>query len=514
MRSLPVQELFWTIKATGPEDSLQTIAACSCDQLQFIFDLDWWEKDALRPDRITAWLILLFEAGEEAADRWFGWIMKKDPFLVPAIMRNFAKVQKRPGDMELEEAKDILYPFTIDNSYYIEFSAKLEPLWTRVVMKLAELDPGFYRNTMETILTETATECTERAWRLRCGRLADFGLPDYFSALDIYAPLPPDRIRQAARLPAWETDSEDMPAFVPTLYMSDFPAITTAMQELADSIHAGRIIREWTGVANKILMADRTDLDDPDSLKRALLKTAAMINLGLEVIIDHHIAARPDDILRTSPLEEIVRAAMWPLSRIRSRARKIASRIPRAFLPSIYSDRFLMLERHVPLAWDENRQEGIPFSGIEQVKDAMEMLAEIETWEKIMERLVPHWRNWKSAIAWEDTNFLTPSEFTWQHGLATALVNFMAEGSAVIVPVAPAVLENVQEIFLGKDTAAVLDRAAEEFASISEVSSGAARHILELAAEPVRKELQQAGGKTRPDGKYITSFLAQVSASN
>ena len=508
VRSLPVEELFWTIKATGPEDCLQTIAACSCVQLQFIFDLDWWEKDTLRLDRITAWLILLFEAGEETANRWFEWIMKKDPYLVPAVARHFLKVQKRPDDMDIEEAKDLLYPFTIDNYYYIEFNDKLEPLWNRVVMKLVELDAGLYRNTMETILTETATECTEQSWRLRCGRLADFGLPDYFSALDIYAPLPPDQVHSAARLPAVETDSEDMPAFVPTLYMSDFPTITTAMQKIADSIHAGRIIREWTGVANKILMADRTDLDDPDALKKALFKTAAMINLGLEVIIDEHQAARPDDILKTSPLEDIVRAAMWPLSKIRSRARKIASRIDRALLPSMYSEQFMMFEKPVPLIWDKNVQEGTPFSRIEQVRDAMEMLDEIEIWEKIMERLAPHWRNWQTAIAWENTNFLTPSEFTWQHGLATALVNFMVEGSAAIVPVSSAALENLQKIFLSKDTPAALDRAADEFASISGVAAGAARHILELAADPVRKELLEAGGKTSLQGRYIASFLA------
>ncbi len=516
VRSMPVEELFWTIKATGPEDSLPLISAASFEQLQFILDLDWWEKDSFRLDRASAWLLLLFEAGEETVNTWINTLRAKDPVLIPALMRHFIEVQKRPDDMEIEEAKDLLPPFTIDNAYYIAFTNdKLQTLWARVIMKLIELSPGFYRDCMETILTETRTECVETAWKLRCGRLADFGIPDYFSALDIYAPVPPEEARQPSpgAVSAQVRGLDEMPAFVPTLYVADFPALRSSLERLADTPHMARIIREWTGAANKIIMADRVDLDDPDIMKKALLKTASLINLGIETTAEARGAEPPEKLLVDIVLEDLVRAAVWRLSGIRNRAHRLARTAGFEQIPDEYHEQFKALNSHFPEVWDSHAHETTAFSSLDQVLQAEKMLDELEAWKKIMEHLKPQWSRWKETIAWEDTNFLSWAEFNWRHGLATAAANYMLDKAAVVVPVPDSRLGMLRDILASDAWKETADRMAEEMEKITAIDREMARLIVHKSMAPLREELLSCRKDEKPDGRFISSFLVEIQAA-
>jgi len=517
VRSMPVEELFWTIKATGPEDALPLISATSFQQLQFMLDLDWWEKDDFRLDRATAWLLLLFEAGEETVNSWFNSLLEKDPYLIPALMRHFMDIQKRPDDMEIEEAKDLLYPFTVDNTYYIAFKKeKLQTLWARVIMKLLEISPGSYRDCMETILTETRTECVEAAWKLRCGRLSDFGLPDYFSALDIYAQVPPDKISHLSMPGPVSSDmeGEEMPAFVPTLYIGDFPTLRRAVERLADTPHMARIISEWTGTANKIIMADRIDLDDPDIIRKALEKTGALINLGLETMeearsgdsVDH----APGALLTESVLEDLVRTAVWRLSGIRTRVHSLALTAGPEMMPAEYYDRFMALTGLFPQMWDEETHETISFSTLEQVFQVEKMLDELEAWRIIMEHITPRWTRWKETIAWENTNFLSHAEFNWCHGLATAEANFILGGSPVVVPVPDSRLGELRDRLSSgswEETSAQIKR---EIRKIAAIDPEMAQAIVRRAGDQVVKELLSCRKDEKPDGRFISSFLVEI----
>lgn len=513
VRSMPVEELFWTIKATGPGDSMPIISACTFEQLQFIFDLDWWDRDNFRLDRIISWLLLLFEAGEETVDSWYGAIMQKDPYLIPAAMRHYLKVEKRPDDMEIEEAKDLLPPFSIDNIYYIAFTNdRMLTLWERIIMKLLELSPGFYRDCMETILTETRMECTETAWKLRCGRMADLGIPDYFSALDIYAPLPPENIRKfdgfGAALP--ETADNQMPAFVPTLYISDFPALSQALGNLSDTQHISRIIREWTGAANKIIMADRIDLDEPEAMKQALAKSAAMINLGIEVINKTEKNTSFETILQESIIEDLVRISVWMLQNLKKKGRRLAGMVEIHLIPQEYYDGFLAIMGRFPQRWDPAGNKSMPFSSISQVHLATEMLDELESWMKIMSYIKPHWNRWKEAIAWENTNFLSYAEFNWQHGLATAIANFILEDSAVIAPVAASRLGELRDRLTSKSLKEISERIAVEGIEITGPGPDRVTRILDKAVKPVITELMNMEKNKKNDGRFISTFLVET----
>ena len=59
IRGLPPEELYQMIKETGIGESLPVLAMMSQNQLQYIFDLEWWKRDRFVPECALEWIELL-----------------------------------------------------------------------------------------------------------------------------------------------------------------------------------------------------------------------------------------------------------------------------------------------------------------------------------------------------------------------------------------------------------------------------------------------------------------------
>ncbi|UKL14285.1 DUF6178 family protein [Dissulfurimicrobium hydrothermale] len=459
VRGMPAEELFWTIKAVGPQDALQIVDMAAPSQLQFIFDFDWWRKDNLVPEKIIAWLILLFEAGEETPGAWIRWISKQDETLLPLILRRFVQIQKRSDDLDLQEARDVLPAFTLDDVYFIAFKRdELAPLMSRFLNEIIAGSEGLYRDVMETILWETDAEGLETAFRLRNARLSDLGILDYYSSLDIYAPITQDQVRKiddvGCDILGSNAEEDLMPAFIPTLYMGDYPALREAVMGIAGSQAMERIIFEWVGAANKILMAENVDLDDLEAQRKTLLSVAAALNLAIELLAAGEKGAHPVDILRECVLEDLVRLANTKIRALRSRVRRMMDEglISREFLHLPDSWEYLLEGLVVtprPRFWDPDVGDYVDFQGIAQVKQAEDRLNEIETWGLLMARIEPHWGVWRDTLSFKHTNFRQFRELTWQQALLTALANKALGGELVIRPVRGKDLMRLRDIWFG-----------------------------------------------------------------
>ncbi|NPA95805.1 MAG: hypothetical protein GXO58_10315 [Thermodesulfobacteria bacterium] len=435
--NMPVEELFWTIKATGVEDSGVLLNMATPEQLQFIFDLDWWHKDNLRPEKIAAWLLVMYELAEGATEQWLKWILSKDPWLFPAMLHQFITVVKRPDDMDIQEAKDVLPPFTLDNVYYLGFKKqKLAPLFSRLITHIVGIDPGLYRDVLETMLWETPSQNLETAYRLRCGRLGDLGIPDYYESLNIYVPLKKEEMHRIdlenspiSNLPV----SYDMPPFVPTLYISGLPALEEATLALVGEPVMERIIREITGVANKILMADLIDLDEPDQLKGALQKAMSLLNLGIE-LLSRDLGISPRDVLRTHYMEEIVRLSSGLLLPIGAQARQLVSSKTFKALPHHLKPWLEAASKRPSEVYDEATGHNRFARSLADVDLLKARVDEAKTWEKVLEFLLPPYDAWPESIAWERTNFLAPEEFSVENALVTAVANLALDLKFQIEP--------------------------------------------------------------------------------
>jgi len=426
VKAFPAQELFWTVKALGPEDSGIILNLATPEQLQFFFDLDWWHKDDIRPEKAIAWLLILFECSKQGFGTWLEWILEKDLWLMASVLSRFVTVIKRPDEMDIQEAKDVLPPFTMDNVYYLGFkNQKLAPLMASLVGKILEISPGYYRDVMETVLGETPSSNLETAYRLRCGRLQDHGIPDYYESLDIYLPLEPEQMhRLETRALEDMAVLEELPAFVPTLYLTDLPVLEDAVMNLAGNRIMERIIRETTGVTNKVLMADLIDLDDPRAMRQGIEKTFTMLNLGLEYLAEKwSLSAK--DVLASCFLEEIVRVSSSLLLPISTMAMEISKKPASAFLPYEARDQIKAALRRPAMSYSSKTSTEDPIKSLAQLEQCRQKIEKAVQWCTVIENLSSEFRSWRKDIKWKNTNFLAMEEFNAEAAVCTAVCNLL-----------------------------------------------------------------------------------------
>ncbi|MDD3554891.1 MAG: DUF6178 family protein [Deltaproteobacteria bacterium] len=442
VRGMPPQELFWTVKAVGPADSLEIISMASADQIQFMLDFDCWNRDRLLPEKVLAWLVLLFEAGETVVPNWLNWLKARDDALLPYILRMFVSVQKRPDDMDIQEAKDVLPAFTLDDIYFLDFAREETiPVIERLLKAVLDMSFEYYQGVMELLLYKGMTEHSEDAYVIKRARLEEWGVPDYIDALEIYAPLVRHGIRTADGMKFMDSSSastELVPAFAPSLYVGEYPVLRRALQHLVEDRAMERIVFEWIGVANKILVADACDLDDPEQMLAALDKTSGFLNLGLEAA-ETRMGAAPFEILGKGVLEDIIRFAMSEIQAVSREARVLhkSGLIP-SDLSLVQDHQRMLLEgllRSRPVFWDDDSFSYVAFSGMSQIDSARKAVREVMEWAVLVSRLLPHWSIWQGLVLWESTNIKDYKALNWQTALSTALVKQILTGMPVFEPI-------------------------------------------------------------------------------
>ena len=520
VQGLPAEELFWSIKATGPRDCVHLVRFLSPGQLQFVFDLEWWEKDILDVHRAAAWMVLLFESGEEAVRKWIGWLRRHDETLLPALLRSFIDVMKRPDDMDAQEVRDRFPYFTLDEIYFIKFrNPVLQPLWGRLLALMHDSFPDLYRDLLETMLVLPGTENLEQAYRWRKSRLNDFGLPDYFDALDIYALPAAGGVRKAdisEKALVDVTDGPDM-AFVPTLYMGDYPALRSAVEFLKGTRGIERVLMEWVGAANKVLLVENMDFDEPEMVRASLDKVAAYLNLALETIAASS-GGTPGDILEGSVLEDLVRLSNHMVRKVGEPVRRLLGNgaLPPDFfcLPDDLGEYCRGLVMEHPLLWHPETGEFLPVASIGDFERASDMVSRVVCLEKIMGIIPPHWSEWEESLPWRQMNIQESRELDWEQALVTALAHWSLYGVFRIYPVRERDLPKLRSLWFNSITEIP---ASDLFAGLMESISQAGRECAPEADSMVsgglarlRMEWEDLPWNVSIDGRFVASLLVEL----
>ncbi|MBA2849364.1 hypothetical protein G4V39_09220 [Thermosulfuriphilus ammonigenes] len=528
VQKLPPQELFWTIKAIGPEDALSLLALATPEQMAFIFDLDWWRKDSLVPERILSWLIILFEVSEDKVAQW---LVSVDEDLLAAVMHLFIRVNKRPDDTDFMEARDRLPPFTLDDTYFIAFrKKKLEPIFMRLLQILIEVSPERYRNLMETLLWELPAEVQERAYRWRKGRLGDLGVPDYFEALDIYARLEsPKQMRPVERryLPE-PTEDLPPPAFLPVVYMGE-GLFTQALSRITDPAQFERLRRELAWVVNKILMTDEINLDDPSQVKRAIEKAESYFNLALEVLSGKN----PEEAracLEEYLLEDLFRLAHTKLRGLRRQALALFEDEPLAEALSFLDEPYkltlegLLQERPQDIFYFDQKAQGTDqefrfFQNLTEVKEVAGRLKEIELFGRLLPRIFGPPRGWPGKCLLAPTNITETEDLVWSGLLATALANWLLKGAFVFEPLTrrewSAFLKRLLEPAREGERARIPPQIRQEVernfkALIDPVEEETLTRFLDYFFGRLEDEFAYVDPSSPPDPRYITLVVVRL----
>ncbi|MGA7878381.1 MAG: DUF6178 family protein, partial [Desulfoferrobacter sp.] len=103
--ALAEQDFYFSVKEIGPEDALALLGMARVEQLNHIFDLEWWHKDQLQATKAVDWLDRLARANE---DKLLEWLYHADFELLVTLFKRWLRVVDAPEDVDLIESIDQL----------------------------------------------------------------------------------------------------------------------------------------------------------------------------------------------------------------------------------------------------------------------------------------------------------------------------------------------------------------------------------------------------------------------
>ncbi len=307
---LPEAELCYTCRHTGLEDAGWLLPLATTEQLVACLDLDAWSGLTIDPSRLDEWITALATGEEESLLRVARGL---DPELLTIYLRQHVEVYVKPSPQDDPDWTPPDRSQTLEGQFYFVARNPKDDLAPLLVLlhTLFRGDYWLYFRTIQAVREELPTDNQEWALRWRTGRLEDLGFPAWDAAMRIYGFLRPDR---RSDLPADEAaldvDREALPVWVSQLpgEQSDERALFRATRELEEGERSA-LFHALIGLANRVAVADRMALGDPDSLPRAIDKATRFASEGLVYVAEKNgvslVAA-----LRRAPLERLFRVGI------------------------------------------------------------------------------------------------------------------------------------------------------------------------------------------------------------
>ncbi|HEY0095231.1 MAG TPA: DUF6178 family protein, partial [Archangium sp.] len=175
VRSLPAEDLYFTIMEVGLADSTELVQLASPEQFLTFVDLAGWKKDAVDLHQVLTWLRAA--RGDEAED-FLRKLRKVDTEVFELLVREFTLIH------DLEENPDVhvegVTLETPEGRYLVEFKGVEGPELAAMRSLLTDLiadNPFEAVRFLEATRWEVPGELEESAYRFRTGRLQDLGFP-------------------------------------------------------------------------------------------------------------------------------------------------------------------------------------------------------------------------------------------------------------------------------------------------------------------------------------------------
>jgi hypothetical protein len=184
------------------------------------------------------------------------------------------------------EVRDQVPFFTLDQHYFIDFKGKgVREIFQTFLEIFYRVDEKGYRRLMDSLIVELESELEETGYRLRNGRLADYGFPDFEEALEVYSFVNPVSLTGEKRIPQirdlGETEEES-----PTFYLAfqnEGPLLSSILSRI-DPREQDRLSQEITTLCNKAIVAEGLDLSNIAGMERVIRKVYHYLNLGLQYL--------------------------------------------------------------------------------------------------------------------------------------------------------------------------------------------------------------------------------------
>ena len=282
VRGLPPEELYQMIKETGLRESLSVLAMMSQNQLQYSFDLEWWQRDRFVPECALEWIELLDTCEDSSI---LEWLQNEDFDQKVALFQSLIKVYKDDEMTNSYEGVEDMPHLNMDGVYDIYFKTEEHGALKRLLTLLRSVDQPLYHSLLEAVIWYPVTQTVEKAYRWRLTRTAERGIPDFEEAMGIYSHPSPE----ALTIPVPELEEFaylgefNIAPTYPLLLTGSVPFFKDVILRLGNSYRLNTICWELTYLANKIMVADQMESSNLEMRKESLKKMLGYINIGLEL---------------------------------------------------------------------------------------------------------------------------------------------------------------------------------------------------------------------------------------
>jgi hypothetical protein len=320
IQALPELEVFLTIKEAGERDCIDLISLTTPEQFQYLLDLDFWKKDQLDPEKVLHWMEILLESGEKKVGQF---IQSTDIDFIALLLKKFIHVTTMDG--EHLEGMDRPSLFTLDQYHFIHFrGTRTREVFEPFLQILYRADRGSYQRLMDSLIVELESELEETGYRLRKGRLADHGFPDFEEAMEIYRFVNPDSFTggegfsQVMR--RGEAGKEGSIFYL--TFRNEGPFFSSVLSKIDDASEQDRLKQEITAVCNKAVMAEAVDLSNIAGMERAVRKVYHYLNVGLQYLSKED-ERKSLEILRSLPIQKLFQYGVSTTLLLRRKAESI-----------------------------------------------------------------------------------------------------------------------------------------------------------------------------------------------
>lgn len=324
VEALPEQEVLLTIKGAGEEDSLPLVALTTPAQLRLVLDIELWVRDTVDDEKACLWLSYILSCGEHKVIQF---VENVDRELLIVMLAKLIKLVPNEEGVKVPEGLPSIMP---DEFFTILSNVPEETENLRLLMRiLRQWNRSEFYKLLFQIHGSVDAETEENAFRWRTSRLEEKGLLEFDEAIEIYGYIGEDEARAAALTastiaPSAGSAGAAAPAY-PVLLTDRKTFFYQVLTSIDEPSVQNRLRAEITFAANRLLVADAMKLGDIDSMRAALNRLFAFVNVGLLFLTG---GSEPEavEVLGAVPVKELFQIGFSRATDLKSIARSIAWR--------------------------------------------------------------------------------------------------------------------------------------------------------------------------------------------
>ena len=323
IRSLPAEQIYQLVKEVGEQNTLAILSNATPEQIQFIFDIEWWRGDKFQPQKALDWFLLLDQCEESKIVEWFlTEEFEQKVMILQSLITIFKDDEMTNSYLEVDD----LIHFTLDGIYDIFIKIpEAEPALRKAFKILLAEDEKVFYALLEAVIWYPVTQTVENAYRWRLSRVGEKGIPEFEEAYEVYSRLNPDSLNLPVSSDKEFQDENSQYPVAPYFPMIDTDPSSFFGQCLAmlnDQQRFNNICWELVYLANKVMVADRADPSDLATRHEIMRKALGYINIGLELGTGEDLA-KGEKLLRSAWMQSLFQVGYGNVMQLREQAHNL-----------------------------------------------------------------------------------------------------------------------------------------------------------------------------------------------